>query len=155
MFRLGADRPQGVTQLEPGGRIARRRGSNRNHRSSRALLRRRSAKSSRSCVSASPRCRPCTTCSSASSCAVTRSEEHTSELQSRLHLVCRLLLEKKKTKRAGFAKRDKLPLYEEFLALSQFSVLYLQFPLLRQQPNRGLVVSIFHPIRVSMMEYRA
>src|SRR2546422_3318208 len=27
---------------------------------------------------------------------VTRSEEHTSELQSRLHLVCRLLLEKKK-----------------------------------------------------------
>src|SRR2546422_8777196 len=27
-----------------------------------------------------------------------RSEEHTSELQSRLHLVCRLLLEKKKNK---------------------------------------------------------
>src|SRR2546422_8399315 len=30
------------------------------------------------------------------SMALTRSEEHTSELQSRLHLVCRLLLEKKK-----------------------------------------------------------
>src|SRR2546429_3477550 len=30
--------------------------------------------------------------------AVRRSEEHTSELQSRLHLVCRLLLEKKKTR---------------------------------------------------------
>src|SRR2546422_6702518 len=29
---------------------------------------------------------------------VMRSEEHTSELQSRLHLVCRLLLEKKKKK---------------------------------------------------------
>src|SRR2546422_5281768 len=29
---------------------------------------------------------------------VLRSEEHTSELQSRLHLVCRLLLEKKKKK---------------------------------------------------------
>src|SRR2546422_4986089 len=29
----------------------------------------------------------------------TRSEEHTSELQSRLHLVCRLLLEKKKKTR--------------------------------------------------------
>src|SRR2546429_2080533 len=28
--------------------------------------------------------------------AIERSEEHTSELQSRLHLVCRLLLEKKK-----------------------------------------------------------
>src|SRR3989442_10036427 len=33
-----------------------------------------------------------------SSCA--RSEEHTSELQSRPHLVCRLLLEKKKTRTA-------------------------------------------------------
>src|SRR2546422_2140953 len=30
---------------------------------------------------------------------LTRSEEHTSELQSRLHLVCRLLLEKKKKKK--------------------------------------------------------
>src|SRR2546429_5862468 len=29
-------------------------------------------------------------------CEPARSEEHTSELQSRLHLVCRLLLEKKK-----------------------------------------------------------
>src|SRR2546429_5706534 len=29
-------------------------------------------------------------------CYLSRSEEHTSELQSRLHLVCRLLLEKKK-----------------------------------------------------------
>src|SRR2546422_7385949 len=32
-----------------------------------------------------------------------RSEEHTSELQSRLHLVCRLLLEKKKTKQKNAA----------------------------------------------------
>src|SRR2546429_2466092 len=31
-------------------------------------------------------------------CRAGRSEEHTSELQSRLHLVCRLLLEKKKRK---------------------------------------------------------
>src|SRR2546429_4492250 len=31
---------------------------------------------------------------------VRRSEEHTSELQSRLHLVCRLLLEKKKKNHA-------------------------------------------------------
>src|SRR2546422_5091185 len=34
----------------------------------------------------------------ADTCAKFRSEEHTSELQSRLHLVCRLLLEKKKKK---------------------------------------------------------
>src|SRR2546422_7799081 len=33
---------------------------------------------------------------SANQAARARSEEHTSELQSRLHLVCRLLLEKKK-----------------------------------------------------------
>src|SRR2546422_7313894 len=33
---------------------------------------------------------------SVSVCLTARSEEHTSELQSRLHLVCRLLLEKKK-----------------------------------------------------------
>src|SRR5687768_18527777 len=32
-------------------------------------------------------------------CEWHRSEEHTSELQSRLHLVCRLLLEKKKKKK--------------------------------------------------------
>src|SRR2546429_6993286 len=31
-------------------------------------------------------------------CRIVRSEEHTSELQSRLHLVCRLLLEKKKSR---------------------------------------------------------
>src|SRR3712207_8720934 len=34
---------------------------------------------------------------SASAAVVDRSEEHTSELQSRQYLVCRLLLEKKKT----------------------------------------------------------
>src|SRR2546422_1761799 len=34
-----------------------------------------------------------------------RSEEHTSELQSRLHLVCRLLLEKKKKKREVVEER--------------------------------------------------
>src|SRR2546422_3436981 len=33
-----------------------------------------------------------------------RSEEHTSELQSRLHLVCRLLLEKKKNTNKNTAK---------------------------------------------------
>src|SRR3712207_7633127 len=33
-----------------------------------------------------------------STCSASRSEEHTSELQSRQYLVCRLLLEKKKNK---------------------------------------------------------
>src|SRR5215510_16479713 len=37
-------------------------------------------------------------CPPASWCGSARSEEHTSELQSRGHLVCRLLLEKKKNR---------------------------------------------------------
>src|SRR6478752_8742385 len=43
-----------------------------------------------------------------------RSEEHTSELQSRLHLVCRLLLEKKKKKNRhlAFAKKKKKTTYQ-------------------------------------------
>src|SRR2546429_2748577 len=36
-----------------------------------------------------------------------RSEEHTSELQSRLHLVCRLLLEKKKKKHKNILHQVK------------------------------------------------
>src|SRR2546422_7840943 len=36
-----------------------------------------------------------------------RSEEHTSELQSRLHLVCRLLLEKKKKEPQGGGPIEK------------------------------------------------
>src|SRR3989304_2392680 len=39
---------------------------------------------------------------------VGRSEEHTSELQSRLHLVCRLLLEKKKTQGARRVPQPQL-----------------------------------------------
>src|SRR2546429_7243794 len=38
-----------------------------------------------------------------------RSEEHTSELQSRLHLVCRLLLEKKKTINPHFLLKPTSP----------------------------------------------
>src|SRR2546430_9748636 len=37
---------------------------------------------------------------------VQRSEEHTSELQSQSNLVCRLLLEKKKTTISGIDRRD-------------------------------------------------
>src|SRR3989449_4942451 len=38
--------------------------------------------------------------------SLVRSEEHTSELQSRLHLVCRLLLEKKKKTKHEYDQRD-------------------------------------------------
>src|SRR2546422_7259113 len=39
----------------------------------------------------------------------TRSEEHTSELQSRLHLVCRLLLEKKKKTNRKLDTQQQFP----------------------------------------------
>src|SRR3712207_8507762 len=42
-------------------------------------------------------------------CARIRSEEHTSELQSRQYLVCRLLLEKKKQKHSRPARRARAP----------------------------------------------
>src|SRR5687768_17648808 len=38
-----------------------------------------------------------------------RSEEHTSELQSRLHLVCRLLLEKKKKNILTISSKKSVP----------------------------------------------
>src|SRR3989442_11810479 len=41
-----------------------------------------------------------------------RSEEHTSELQSRPHLVCRLLLEKKKNRHYTLEPFNKLDVYE-------------------------------------------
>src|SRR5258707_8551449 len=43
-----------------------------------------------------PICGPCRRRQRAATLAKSRSEEHTSELQSRQYLVCRLLLEKKK-----------------------------------------------------------
>src|SRR5687768_17915785 len=43
-----------------------------------------------------------------------RSEEHTSELQSRLHLVCRLLLEKKKNE-LDYSDLRQLSLYAQLV----------------------------------------
>src|SRR2546425_5399534 len=48
---------------------------------------------------ATPPTKPIRRRSSMSSCLRSRSEEHTSELQSLAYLVCRLLLEKKKKKK--------------------------------------------------------
>src|SRR2546422_7960800 len=47
-------------------------------------------------------------CGLAGAETVVRSEEHTSELQSRLHLVCRLLLEKKKKTQINIRMREQL-----------------------------------------------
>src|SRR2546422_4310224 len=57
-----------------------------------------------SCSSSSPAARRNAVRDSSPSSSGARSEEHTSELQSRLHLVCRLLLEKKKKKERQYAR---------------------------------------------------
>src|SRR5205809_4539474 len=66
-----------------------------------------------------------------------RSEEHTSELQSRLHLVCRLLLEKKKTitdvTSAGLMHRDiqavtVMPAAAERILLIYFGITHAIVP---------------------------
>src|SRR2546430_13754306 len=51
-------------------------------------------------------CRPCRACGTR---PATRSEEHTSELQSQSNLVCRLLLEKKKKKSARVLQIPRCP----------------------------------------------
>src|SRR2546422_1891508 len=48
-----------------------------------------------------------------------RSEEHTSELQSRLHLVCRLLLEKKKNQHVHHQRTSGAPLQRQLIRLAQ------------------------------------
>src|SRR2546422_5381673 len=64
-----------------------------------------------SCIgTSSPR-----TSSSSSSTPWWRSEEHTSELQSRLHLVCRLLLEKKKQEMLSVVTGDPREIADEML----------------------------------------
>src|SRR6266550_6569949 len=56
-----------------------------------------------------PRTASPTTPRAAACVSRSRSEEHTSELQSRLHLVCRLLLEKKKhTKQNYYVTHEKI-----------------------------------------------
>src|SRR2546429_5110174 len=54
-----------------------------------------------------------------------RSEEHTSELQSRLHLVCRLLLEKKKMTRNI---RYTIPIISHSIHSAACSILNLLLP---------------------------
>src|SRR5687768_15888932 len=47
-----------------------------------------------------------------------RSEEHTSELQSRLHLVCRLLLDTATTEIYTLSLHDALPIYDRQIAVA-------------------------------------
>src|SRR5699024_11305124 len=49
-----------------------------------------------------------------------RSEEHTSELQSRFDLVCRLLLEKKKTKKTQYMNKNAEP--NKIASITQYAI---------------------------------
>src|SRR5256884_706348 len=69
-----------------------------------------------------------------------RSEEHTSELQSRLHLVCRLLLEKKKKKQTGHY------LHVDY---KQDPVLPLQGEIPKQQVGDPLLLQLGDPAPVA------
>src|SRR5256884_6322110 len=67
-----------------------------------------------------------------------RSEEHTSELQSRLHLVCRLLLEKKKEKRTDLSELSVCP-----TRATLDSSLYISHPF--AHPTIPSCYSFFYP----------
>src|SRR2546429_6073221 len=64
------------------------------------------------CAAREPDSEPPESCGALFACTASnmRSEEHTSELQSRLHLVCRLLLEKKKTTTNLYQRRTSASL---------------------------------------------
>src|SRR2546429_6279400 len=58
---------------------------------------------------------------SAAGILTSRSEEHTSELQSRLHLVCRLLLEKKKQATTSIPTEIRTSLQSSYRDMSRRS----------------------------------
>src|SRR5215471_12617688 len=80
-----------------------------------------------------PTPRACTTCSGSARWPASRSEEHTSELQSRRDLVCRLLLEKKKRRHHSARCEEQYwsvaqhPLYGLGASLYLFVVVGYQF----------------------------
>src|SRR5438034_3763448 len=55
-------------------------------------------------------------------CSCSRSEEHTSELQSHSDLVCRLLLEKKKKKTIGCMEQKKVKLVTIYILRDRRSI---------------------------------
>src|SRR5205809_1800486 len=77
--------------------------------------------------------------STARAMASTRSEEHTSELQSRLHLVCRLLLEKKN----AFVDSVNLGVGLPIGFLTQLATVCLG----KRQEDRPPLIKLFVPLR--------
>src|SRR5438477_2588291 len=68
---------------------------------------------------------PCRSCRRPGGCRRRRSEEHTSELQSHVNLVCRLLLEKKKKLRFGHIYSGNRTCSKILLAVALHNVMYI------------------------------
>src|SRR6266581_2512480 len=78
--------------------------------------------------------------------AAARSEEHTSELQSPVHLVCRLLLEKKKNRRGQEQlTRINHPYRNEtmFTSIPQWSTLNVAFTLFQLRCSSSIFTIFF------------
>src|SRR2546429_3986786 len=79
-----------------------------------------------------------------------RSEEHTSELQSRLHLVCRLLLEKKKKQQNHLLLRynwnDNILLHNIYTKCTLVANFYLIFSFVDCLQLTFVQVSTLHPL---------
>src|SRR2546429_7380204 len=67
--------------------------------------------------------------------ALQRSEEHTSELQSRLHLVCRLLLEKKNAMTLRSLRAAPEPVPDDTPSTYQMATFIIPDPIRRQRPT--------------------
>src|SRR2546429_255305 len=91
--------------------------------------------------------------------AVARSEEHTSELQSRLHLVCRLLLEKKKERMCNWATRSmEASTHSAVMGVTLDSIHWTSDTCHSRQPPRDvrhvLAVNTQYPSASAHFEYR-
>src|SRR2546429_1796364 len=78
-----------------------------------------------------------------------RSEEHTSELQSRLHLVCRLLLEKKNTCAHDRRRLVLPPQYHELLAAVERSAAHVG--LCHEDPQPLSVMSVVDVLQLTVL----
>src|SRR5687768_18066826 len=81
-----------------------------------------------------------------------RSEEHTSELQSRLHLVCRLLLEKKKNSNLA-SHQQASQLMHEMLTQPQPDAHYLPHDQIKEITRKGNAESNFIPQQTPHQRY--
>src|SRR5258706_1393330 len=73
-----------------------------------------------------------------------RSEEHTSELQSLTNLVCRLLLEKKKTTPHAPSERGRLLMFNEMFRKASRATLASQVEYIAATPLRAAITEVEH-----------